>query len=220
MSMDAVASEAGVTKPTVYRRWSSKADLATAALAELQGDERHPSTGSAASDLRVILSSLQRTLFRPDGLAIVGAVMVEERHTPELITLFRERVVHPRRAMLRQVLEEAEARGDLRPGRGHRRRGHDAHRLVLRPLPHGRQDASDLGPPDRRYGLEWNRQGGATASSRSPGVALGARGSCTSDLAYNTAMRADRLPRNAVPQPPAAGADPDHPALRTLFNNV
>ena len=115
MSMDAVASEAGVTKPTVYRRWSSKADLATAALAELQGDERHPSTGSAASDLRVILSSLQRTLFRPDGLAIVGAVMVEERHTPELITLFRERVVHPRRAMLRQVLEEAEARGDLRP---------------------------------------------------------------------------------------------------------
>ncbi len=115
MSMDAVASEAGVTKPTVYRRWSSKADLATAALAELQGDERHPSTGSAASDLRVILSSLQRTLFRPDGLAIIGAVMVEERHTPELITLFRERVVHPRRAMLRHVLEKAEARGDLRP---------------------------------------------------------------------------------------------------------
>ena len=44
MSMDAVASEAGVTKPTVYRRWSSKADLATAALAELQGDESYPAT--------------------------------------------------------------------------------------------------------------------------------------------------------------------------------
>ena len=116
MSMDAVASEAGVTKPTVYRRWSSKADLATAALAELQGDESYPATGATPSDLRAILSSLQRTLFRPDGLAIIGAVMVEERHTPELITLFRTRVVHPRRAMLRTVLAEAEAQGELRPG--------------------------------------------------------------------------------------------------------
>ena len=115
MSMDAVASEAGVTKPTVYRRWSSKADLATAALAELQGDEALPSTGSAPADLRAILRSLQRTLFQPDGLAIIGAVMVEERHTPELITLFRERVVRPRRAMLWKALAAAEARGDLRP---------------------------------------------------------------------------------------------------------
>ncbi|HJO39155.1 MAG TPA: TetR/AcrR family transcriptional regulator [Vicinamibacterales bacterium] len=116
MSMDAVASEAGVTKPTVYRRWSSKADLATAALAELQGAEPIPSTGSAPSDLKTILAALQKTLFRPNGMAIIGAVMVEERHTPELITLFRERVVHPRRLLLREVLESAEAEGALRAG--------------------------------------------------------------------------------------------------------
>ena len=114
MSMDAVAAAAGVSKPTVYRRWASKADLATAALAELQTQDSTPSTGSAPTDLRAVLRSFQRTLFRPNGMAIIGTLLVEERHTPELMTLFRERVVHPRRAMLRQVLADAEARGDLR----------------------------------------------------------------------------------------------------------
>jgi len=32
MSMDAVAAEAGVTKPTIYRRWPSKIELAMAVL--------------------------------------------------------------------------------------------------------------------------------------------------------------------------------------------
>jgi len=114
MSMDSVAAEAGVTKPTVYRRWASKADLATAALAELQVEEAAPSSGDAPTDLRAVLTTLQRSLCRPNGIAIIGTVMVEEHHTPELITLFRQRVVRPRRAMLRNVLEEAEKRGDLR----------------------------------------------------------------------------------------------------------
>ena len=112
--MDAVAAEAGVSKPTGYRRWASKADLATAALAELQTQDPTPSSGSAPADLRAVLRSLQRTLFRTNGMAIIGTLLVEERHTPELMTLFRERVVHPRRATLRQVLADAEARGDLR----------------------------------------------------------------------------------------------------------
>ncbi|MAM84743.1 MAG: TetR family transcriptional regulator [Acidobacteria bacterium] len=115
MSMDAVASEAGVTKPTVYRRWSSKADLATAALAELQEDGPTPSTGSASSDLRTVLTTLQETLYQTNGMAIIGAVLVEQSHTPDLITFFRKRIVRPRRMKLRQVLEEAEKRGELRP---------------------------------------------------------------------------------------------------------
>jgi AcrR family transcriptional regulator len=40
MSLDGVAEEAGVSKPTIYRRWSSKADLATAALRTIQTGSR------------------------------------------------------------------------------------------------------------------------------------------------------------------------------------
>ncbi len=32
MSMDSIAAEAGASKPTLYRRWPSKADLATGAV--------------------------------------------------------------------------------------------------------------------------------------------------------------------------------------------
>ena len=35
MTLDGVAAEAGVSKATIYLRWRSKADLATAALAHL-----------------------------------------------------------------------------------------------------------------------------------------------------------------------------------------
>jgi AcrR family transcriptional regulator len=36
MSLDAIAAEAGSSKPTIYRRWSGKAGLATAALRALE----------------------------------------------------------------------------------------------------------------------------------------------------------------------------------------
>ena len=115
MSMDAVAKKAGVTKPTVYRRWKTKEKLAMAAIEQLLGDEAPPRPHPAPSALRSILGTLQKTLFRPDGMPIIGAVMVEQRHTRDLINHFRERVVQPRRMMLQEVLKHAEKRGDLRP---------------------------------------------------------------------------------------------------------
>ena len=115
MSMDAVAKKAGVTKPTIYRRGKTKEKLAMAAIEQLLGDEAPPHPPPAPSALRSILGTLQKTLFRPDGMPIIGAVMVEQRHTRDLINHFRERVVQPRRMMLQEVLKHAEKRGDLRP---------------------------------------------------------------------------------------------------------
>ncbi|MBL8235450.1 MAG: helix-turn-helix transcriptional regulator, partial [Bryobacterales bacterium] len=51
MSLDAIAVDARVSKPTMYRRWSSKADLATAALRTLQLAEPRPDSGSTPADL-------------------------------------------------------------------------------------------------------------------------------------------------------------------------
>ena len=116
MSMVAVAAKAGVTKPTVYRRWKNKEKLAMAAIEQLLVDEPlPPDTLPAPEGLRIILSTLQKTLFRPDGMPIIGAVMVEQRHTRDLINHFRKRVVQPRRMMLHEVLKQAEQRGDLIP---------------------------------------------------------------------------------------------------------
>jgi len=116
MSLDAVAAEAGASKPTLYRRWSSKADLATAALRTIQLSEPPVETGSTRGDLQAALENFRRSLLRPNGMALIGTVLAEESHTPDLLSLFRERIVAPRRAMLRAILERARRRKELRPG--------------------------------------------------------------------------------------------------------
>ena len=47
---------------------------------------------------------------------MIGSVLAEEHATPELLMLFRERVVEPRRVELREVLEHARERGELSEG--------------------------------------------------------------------------------------------------------
>lgn len=116
MSLDAVAAEAGVSKPTMYRRWASKADMATAALRTIQLSEPRVDTGSTKDDLAGVLRNFSKSLLRPNGMSLIGTVLAEEAHTPELLRLFRERIVAPRRAMLREILDRAVKRGELRAG--------------------------------------------------------------------------------------------------------
>ncbi|MGZ6812033.1 MAG: helix-turn-helix domain-containing protein, partial [Blastococcus sp.] len=51
MSIDAVAARAGVSKPTVYLRHATKADLATAAIASMRAASRPAPTGDVRADL-------------------------------------------------------------------------------------------------------------------------------------------------------------------------
>jgi AcrR family transcriptional regulator len=114
MSLDAVAAAAGASKPTLYRRWESKADVATAALRTMQIAEPAVDTGSCKGDLVAALENFSRSLLRPNGMALIGTVLAEEAHTPELLRLFRERLVAPRRGMLREILERGRRGGELR----------------------------------------------------------------------------------------------------------
>jgi AcrR family transcriptional regulator len=116
MTLDSVAATAGVSKPTIYRRWAGKADLATAALRTIQLNEPAVNTGTTVGDLTATLENFCRSLLRPNGMSLIGTVLAEEGHTPELLTLFRERLVAPRRQMLRSILERARQRGELRAG--------------------------------------------------------------------------------------------------------
>jgi AcrR family transcriptional regulator len=115
MSIDRIAAEAGVSKPTIYRRWTDKADLATAALARLRLSEQPQWEASGVDTLKSILRSFRRSLFRPNGMALIGTVLAEEQHNPDLLQLFRERVVAPRRAMIRRVLRLAAEEGLFPP---------------------------------------------------------------------------------------------------------
>ena len=116
MSFDRVAGEAGVTRPTVYLRHPTKAQLATAALAAYRERGKPRDSGETRADLLARLRHFRRGVERPNGMDMLGTVLAEEPHTPELLALWRERLVKPRRDELRAILQRAMTRGELRPG--------------------------------------------------------------------------------------------------------
>jgi AcrR family transcriptional regulator len=112
MSLVAIAAEAGTTRQALYRRWTSKADLATAAIAAMsQADERRP-TDDPLDDLVRELEAFRRGISRPDGLSMVGT-MLNSNTDAHLVELYRKRVVAPRRTRLRAILKRAHRAGRL-----------------------------------------------------------------------------------------------------------
>lgn len=114
MSLSQVAASAQVSKSTIHLRWKTKTDLLTAALAAVRMVDAPPATGNTREDLVAILDDFAATVQRVRGMALIGTCLAEEAHTPDLLALLRERTVLPRRALLREVLERARERGEIR----------------------------------------------------------------------------------------------------------
>jgi AcrR family transcriptional regulator len=106
MSVVAVAEAAGTTRQALYRRWPSKADLATAAIASLSTAAERAETADPYTDLVLELTAFRDGVSRPHGIGTVGA-MLQDATDPELVALYRERVVAPRRKRLRRILARA-----------------------------------------------------------------------------------------------------------------
>jgi AcrR family transcriptional regulator len=116
MSMDAVAAEAGVTKPTIYRRWPSKIELAMGAMVAYCDNSRPPVVGETRTDLIAEMEHFRHAILRPFGMSLLGTVLAEEHETPELLAVFRQYLVIPRRQALAAILETARASGELSAG--------------------------------------------------------------------------------------------------------
>ncbi|MBW7836067.1 MAG: TetR/AcrR family transcriptional regulator [Sphingomonadales bacterium] len=114
MSFDSVAKVAGVGKATIYRRWSSKAEVATAALSKrIDSEPQLKQKAFSKEALISMLGAIRERLLQPNNMALVGTLLAEEKQTPELISLFRERVWHRRSSMIRSVLEQGQREGRI-----------------------------------------------------------------------------------------------------------
>lgn len=115
MSMEGVASTAGVSKPTIYLRYSSKAELVAAAMERLHIRTAPVPTGDLRADLVALLALMRANADRVSVMSLVGTCLAEQEHTPELLPLYRERTLGPRRRQLRAILERARSEGGLSP---------------------------------------------------------------------------------------------------------
>jgi AcrR family transcriptional regulator len=113
MSMDAVAAAAGVGKPTVYRRYASKADLVVAALLATTNGPAVDVPDDTAGALAALLGHTALALANPGGMTILGTLLAQERRDPVLIATFRDRVFRPRHEVVRTILERGVERGEI-----------------------------------------------------------------------------------------------------------
>jgi AcrR family transcriptional regulator len=112
MTMEAVAREAGVGKPALYRRYGSKAELVVAAIATRLRPMALPDLGDTEAELRTLAEGLPEDAEA--YLALIGGLIAERGHHPELIAAFRDTLLNPRRALVVEAIRRGQARGDLR----------------------------------------------------------------------------------------------------------
>ena len=112
MSVAAIAREADTTRQAIYRRWATKAELATAVVGGLSG-ERPPQGAGYDSpfvdpfgDLVVELGDFARSVSGAGRLFLVGT-MLQDTTDAGVQERYRAQVVAPRRQRIRAILQQA-----------------------------------------------------------------------------------------------------------------
>lgn len=112
LTMDAVATQARVSKATLYRRWKAKSNLVIDALLCDKEPVVPADTGSLRGDL---LGTFCGMGGLTDGrqLAILGSVVTAISRDPDFAEAFRRDFIAPKVAVTRQIFERAIARGEI-----------------------------------------------------------------------------------------------------------
>jgi AcrR family transcriptional regulator len=113
MSVNAIAAELGVSKPSIYLRWPSKIDLATAAVTSLYVDQPDAAIGDVRTDLIAHIKSVKR-VHDTVGIGLAGGMLAVQQTNPELVAVFRERAVQPSRQRARRILQAGIRQGIIR----------------------------------------------------------------------------------------------------------
>lgn len=114
LTMDRVAAEAGVSKATIYRRWSTRRDVLLAAVDRLSAAVPVPDTGTLHGDLTAIAHGLATVFAAPSTGPLVAALLGQAARDPDLADALRTGFLASRRAAALDALRAADARGELR----------------------------------------------------------------------------------------------------------
>lgn len=115
LTIEGIASAAGVAKQTIYRWWSSKTEiLFDAYILDATEHFTVADHGDLAADLRDQLSQLSTFLTRPDSNAVFCALAGQAQHDPAVAARFRTDVMDQQRERDRQPFLRARERGQLK----------------------------------------------------------------------------------------------------------
>ena len=112
LTLDAVAARAHASKATIYRRWQGKAALVVDALLSSKGTLSAPDTGTLEGDLNAMCHTSDNSENRFDAQVMLGLITALA-HDVELREVFRERIIEPKTAVLKEIFQAAVARGEI-----------------------------------------------------------------------------------------------------------
>ncbi|MFH8380788.1 TetR/AcrR family transcriptional regulator [Kitasatospora sp. NPDC018058] len=117
LTIEGIATAAGVGKATIYRRWPNKEALLVDVVSRLEVPVPEPSGGSARDDLIEMIDYVRRRGLAKRTRWVLKAALGQMQTLPELYTAYQERVIKPRREaglhLIRQAVAEGVIRDDL-----------------------------------------------------------------------------------------------------------
>ncbi|MCT4352445.1 TetR/AcrR family transcriptional regulator [Streptomyces sp. Je 1-79] len=114
VTMDAVASRAGVSKPAMYRRWATKQDLIIAAAETRLGVLSVPDLGDFRAELRFVLAARLEAYRLPGSDRLIAGLIGAAAETGAArgqYAEYTERIT----GETRRILERGIDRGDVAP---------------------------------------------------------------------------------------------------------
>ncbi|MET7277847.1 TetR/AcrR family transcriptional regulator [Kribbella sp. NPDC005582] len=116
LTMDAVATMAKASKATLYRRWSTKADLVVDAISRAKGCPipEDVDTGSLRGDL-IAMSCGDGGFTDELPMSVIAGLVTALHRDTDLQKAFQERFLAPRQDISVGVYQRAVARGEIGP---------------------------------------------------------------------------------------------------------
>lgn len=116
LSIEAIAREAGVSRPTIYRRWPSKAHLVfDAAFSQPPGGELLSLSGDFDTDLRGFTSAVLTFWRDPVVEAAALCILTERRRDPELHIKTQQLLDEQTKGAFRSLVASGVKQGRVRP---------------------------------------------------------------------------------------------------------
>jgi AcrR family transcriptional regulator len=118
-SMEQIAKRAGVGKPTIYRRFSTKEELIAAAMETIVPhdvswtDPDAIETESPHALVEAAIDSAAATVTTPQYRALVARVLGSAVSHPQLMAIYWERYILPRRRQAARLLARARELGTV-----------------------------------------------------------------------------------------------------------
>jgi AcrR family transcriptional regulator len=113
VSIDEVSKRSGVAKTTIYRHWSSRADLLLEACSRLGSKPETPDTGSFRGDVETLAMEFASLLRTTPAAKILPSIVDAAEHDTKIAKLLHAQVHAGVMASLYEVIERAQKKNEI-----------------------------------------------------------------------------------------------------------